>query len=686
MTYSALIAATPTPVYGTPNGVLTAFPLTDGDENVLAVNVSTVFRTDWQGTNQLSPVPRVNQVPASQQIGNSAWTLANSIVLLNATLAPDGSLTTTFLAETAVTNVFTASVGTVVPANSTNTASIFLQASTRTAALLQWADGSSNGVQVAVDLVGLTVTPVAIGTGVLLGATITPYPSGWYRITLSGGTGNSATATSLLVGLQNPTGTSSYAGTAGLGLYVWGAQLEVGTVATPYLANAASPILTTDYAVTSPAPRTNLLPFANILSSTSAWTYTQCAQSVAPTTIYAPDGNNTSVWLITLSTTTNSYFTNQAYTKSLAGRTVTASVYISMGTLAGAPITLWLRDGAENNVQAATFDFAAYTATAMSPGNIAPTMTWCGGGWWRCTVTGLFPTGAAAGLHFYIDPTDGAPNNGQTYYVYDPQVEYGAVATSFIATTLNATTVPGSSTVYGAGVLTFPIAPAAGVSLTWTGNMTYIYNAAGDTLPLWEQTILSQYANSPILLALISSLHAAIDPTVNINSFYTNIWDIYTAQGYGLDVWGRIVGVTRVLNVGAGSYFGFEGTTGPFNASGDSFGGGPAPTGANSWYSGQTTTTNYSLSDNAFRTLILAKAFANVCNGSIPAINQILVNLFITPVAGRTGNFYCTDGEAMTMTYTSTLRPVLTPVEVAIVSQSGVLPRPTGVFTQLVQI
>jgi hypothetical protein len=90
--------------------------------------------------------------------------------------------------------------------------------------------------------------------------------------------------------------------------------------------------------------------------------------------------------------------------------------------------------------------------------------------------------------------------------------------------------------------------------------------------------------------------------------------------------------------------------------------------------------------DDDYRTLILAKAFANVCNGSIPAINQILINLFMTPVAGRTGNFCCTDGEAMTMTYTSTLRPVLTPVEVAIVSQSGVLPRPTGVFTQLVQL
>jgi hypothetical protein len=95
-------------------------------------------------------------------------------------------------------------------------------------------------------------------------------------------------------------------------------------------------------------------------------------------------------------------------------------------------------------------------------------------------------------------------------------------------------------------------------------------------------------------------------------------------------------------------------------------------------------TTNYTLLDGPFRTLILAKALANISNATIPAINQILINLFgpegLLPVEG---NCYVTDGLNMTMTYT--FGSTLTPVQLAIVQQSGVLPRPCGVEATVVQ-
>lgn len=202
----------------------------------------------------------------------------------------------------------------------------------------------------------------------------------------------------------------------------------------------------------------------------------------------------------------------------------------------------------------------------------------------------------------------------------------------------------------------------------------------------YQQTIISEYANSPTLLQLIANLNTCIDPSADLDAFYSFVWDIKTAQRFGLDIWGRILGVSRTVNVAAGSYFGFTGATGRTNASGDSFGGGPAPTGASSFYSGQSTTNNYALTDDAYRTLLFAKALFNITDGSIRGINQILINLFIAPVAGRTGNAYCTDGGDMTMTYTFAITPALTPVEFAIVSQSGVLPRPTGVSATVVQL
>lgn len=187
-------------------------------------------------------------------------------------------------------------------------------------------------------------------------------------------------------------------------------------------------------------------------------------------------------------------------------------------------------------------------------------------------------------------------------------------------------------------------------------------------LDYW-QTIISQYANSPILTQIIADFFAATDQTADMVAFFDKVWNIYTAEGWGLDVWGRIVGVNRTLDLqSAGRYFGFnEATTisvDPFNVS--------------PFYAGQPLTTNFQLTDPAFLILILAKALANISDGSIPSINQLLINLF----PGR-GNAYVTDDGGMAMTYTFDF--ALTPVEAAIVTQSDVLPKPTGVAVTYVQ-
>lgn len=194
---------------------------------------------------------------------------------------------------------------------------------------------------------------------------------------------------------------------------------------------------------------------------------------------------------------------------------------------------------------------------------------------------------------------------------------------------------------------------------------------AGDISPfdVW-QTIISQYANSPILTQLLVDMQAYIDPTANFNAFFDNIWNVNTAQGEGLDIWGRIVGVSRTLTISTAKYFGFEQQAPAV----DVFG----PGGESPFFSGGTATDNFNLSDQAFRTLIFAKALSNITDGSIPSINQILLNLF----PGR-GACYVTDGEDMTMTYTFNF--ALTPVEVAIVSSSGALPKPVGVDATVVQ-
>jgi hypothetical protein len=180
------------------------------------------------------------------------------------------------------------------------------------------------------------------------------------------------------------------------------------------------------------------------------------------------------------------------------------------------------------------------------------------------------------------------------------------------------------------------------------------------------QTVISQYANSPILDMLITCFNAAIDLTEDFDEFFDTMWNVMTAQGYGLDVWGRIVGVSRTIEVPAGSYFGF--------AQGDAWVG----FGQGTLYSGQGQSGNaVSLSDSAYRLLILAKAATNIWDGSIPQLNQILLGLF----AGL-GNCYVRDNGNLTMSYVFDF--ILTPVQLAIV-EAGILPRPAGVATSIVQ-
>ena len=94
--------------------------------------------------------------------------------------------------------------------------------------------------------------------------------------------------------------------------------------------------------------------------------------------------------------------------------------------------------------------------------------------------------------------------------------------------------------------------------------------------------------------------------------------------------------------------------------------------GQGTFYNGSGISNNYSLADESFRTLIFAKALANICDGSISSINQLMLNLFL----GR-GACFVVDNLNLTMTYQFDF--VLSSVELAIVSRSGVLPRTSGV-------
>lgn len=185
------------------------------------------------------------------------------------------------------------------------------------------------------------------------------------------------------------------------------------------------------------------------------------------------------------------------------------------------------------------------------------------------------------------------------------------------------------------------------------------------TIPAFDvwATVISQYANSPILTGIITSFNDAVDQTENLDSFYDLIWNVLTAEGYGLDVWGRIVVAPRTIAVGGST------STFGFNESGNDWVGfNQAP-----FTQGQSVTSNVTLTDALYRPLVLAKAATNIWDGSIPSLNAILLAYF----QGR-GQVYVQDGLNMSMTYVFNFG--LTPLDLGVIGSAGVFPQPAGIL------
>lgn len=178
-----------------------------------------------------------------------------------------------------------------------------------------------------------------------------------------------------------------------------------------------------------------------------------------------------------------------------------------------------------------------------------------------------------------------------------------------------------------------------------------------------EKTIMSQYANSPRLMHILSSLWGALDPEKFTSDFYSLVMDLPNANTFGLDIWGRIVGIGRTVRFSnpSGEYFGFESGFYPFNerpfsAPGSAF---------DTW----------ELTDDAYRELILLKALSNIVYATAPNINTLMQAMF-------QDTCYCLITGHMEMRYVFEFE--LTPYQRYLVYNTDILPRPCGVQIKII--
>lgn len=174
---------------------------------------------------------------------------------------------------------------------------------------------------------------------------------------------------------------------------------------------------------------------------------------------------------------------------------------------------------------------------------------------------------------------------------------------------------------------------------------------------------MRQYAASPRIKQLIT-YHTDYFSASWVDEFYNVVWNVDTAQGFGLDIWGRIVAIEdgRYLPIVVGNNFGFN------DAALQSW----LPFGQGTLYGGTPQTQTYELADTAFRTLILTKAMANISDCTMTGLNRVLQELF----PGR-GRCWVNDLQNMAIRYVFEFK--LEPWEVSVI-KSDSLPRPSGVL------
>lgn len=193
----------------------------------------------------------------------------------------------------------------------------------------------------------------------------------------------------------------------------------------------------------------------------------------------------------------------------------------------------------------------------------------------------------------------------------------------------------------------------------------------------WDETLLSQYCDSPAIKGILESFNDAVDPSYDIAQFYSNIWNVATAVGNGLDIWGQIVGCSRYLQVAATPYLGFEEAyTIPSAATG------AQPFDQAPFYNGDVATSTFALSDSQYRQLIMVKAAANISDLSVKSINALLRAEFGTNNGTDPyGPAYVQDLGGMQFNYHLGFIP--NGAQIAIITNSGVFPRPAGVQANL---
>ena len=390
----------------------------------------------------------MNLLTYSEQFDNAAWAKGASTITANAATAPNGTTTAdAVIADTTTTyhdtrQAFTGASG------ANYTVSVYVKANGYTK--FYFADANSGRFAVAFDLIAVSVTATS-GAGYVSSA-ITSVGGGWYRcVATYSSTG--ALVSHTMIGYPDAGATlnnfgAQYTGNGTSGIYLWGAQLELGSTATTYNPTTVKNLLGyTEHFDNAAWTKSNAFVQTNLVLQsqdfdTASWT--KIGATVSANTTAAPDGTTTADKLSEdASTGVHVVTQNPALT---TGVVQAVSVYAKAAERSWLLVTF-----ANDSNLGAWFNLSNGTVGTRQANNASASIVSTGDGWYRCTIT-FSPTKTNPYLAFYMGTADNTPNYtgvvGNGLFIWGAQLVQGTSAGNYQATYAAAAAV-GYTDIYG---------------------------------------------------------------------------------------------------------------------------------------------------------------------------------------------------------------------------------------------
>jgi len=482
----------------------------------------SVTRSPDIATIEGNKFAKTNLLTYSERVDQSVWNKANTNIIPDNLVAPDGSQTAELVLDNTVSNSHQVFQTTPTLKNATDyTFSVYVKAASLNYCFLLFYSGGgaiSNSIA-AFDLVNNT-SSIPVGSPV---TNIQDVGNGWKRIAITATTSSAATTyTEVRLSQDGNWNNRVYAGT-GQGVYLWGAQLEEGSELTEYTpsvdtfdSRASSATYVDDATGLIKTTPVNKLRYSNQFTN-AAWTKSNFA--VISSTTTAPDGTATAT---TFSSNEFGYIYQD--TSSIIGESYVSSIWIK----GNANATLGLRKPGMTN------------STIGSDGTESINVTT---EWQKFTVVTTSAVNTDGRLLVDLRTVQGAsiPSSFQIS-LWHAQTEEGTTPTEYIPTT---------STISGAARYE---------------NGELLLEEARTNTALGSDVV----AGSPLASNIIQSLENIISPRgvsesvrkLSFGSAGSNVWRVGSAGGgtpnttYAISFWAKTVnGGTTSFNVDINDFY-----------------------------------------------------------------------------------------------------------------------------------